>query len=85
MTDLETEGTFIWESGHELSPDVAAHWYPGEPNNVGTEDCVTVGHGDGRMNDLGCITELKFVCQKRPETQQSTIATTLGAGIGIAF
>ena len=65
MTDLNTEGAFTWESGHRLTSDVSAHWYPGEPNNSDNEDCATVGHIDGRMNDLKCDEKVKFVCQKR--------------------
>ena len=71
MTDLNTEGAFTWESGHKLTSDVSAHWYPGEPNNSGNEDCVTVGHADGRMNDLKCSEKVKFVCQKRDRGEES--------------
>ena len=64
LSDLDTEGTFIWESGTELSGDVARHWYSGEPNNAdGNENCVTVGHSDGSMNDMPCQAEVKFICQ----------------------
>ena len=65
MTFLNTQGAFTWESGHKLTSDVSAHWYPGEPNNSDNEDCGTVGHADGRMNDLKCDEKMKFVCQKR--------------------
>ena len=71
LTDLETEGKFVWGSGRPLSEDVAAFWKPGQPNNhYGLEHCTCIVNGV--MMDRICETPSPkdpqphgFVCQKR--------------------
>ncbi len=39
LTDLDVEGTFVWQSNSEEAS--YTHWYPGEPNNFdGQEHCT---------------------------------------------
>ena len=33
MSDVKSEGTFRWESGHALTSDLSKQWCHGEPNN----------------------------------------------------
>ena len=65
LSDEWQEGDFFWgESGTPISPEVAAKFSSGEPNNDGgNEDCVEV-HSD-HMNDQNCGKRQKFVCQYR--------------------
>lgn len=70
LTDKETEGTFVWESGRQLSAEVAAHWNAGEPNDdndAGDQDCVSMYSqmSDG-MADRQCHNEMAYICQRRP-------------------
>ena len=65
LTDLDTEGNFVWDSGSELSADMASHWEPGQPNNWKNKDhCVRV-HKGNMMRDVTCTYKYTFVCQKR--------------------
>lgn len=48
---------------------VSRRWRPGQPDSWtghefghGDEDCAHL-HNDGRLNDLHCLTRLRFVCQ----------------------
>ena len=74
LTDLDTEGKFVWESGRELSDDVAAFWKEGQPNNhYGLEHCTCIVNG--LMMDRICEDPSPkdpephgFVCQKRMQT-----------------
>ncbi|RUS76015.1 hypothetical protein EGW08_016220 [Elysia chlorotica] len=51
MTDIETEGTWLWEDGDELD---YSNWANGEPNNWGPgEDCAVL-KSRGGWNDLPC-------------------------------
>ena len=63
LTDLDNEGTFIWESGRNLTLDVAAYWRSGQPNGKTKENCV--GVKDGEMWDIPCKNAMRFICQKR--------------------
>ena len=61
---MEHEGLFVWDSGHQLTADVATMWEAGQPNNYkGRDDCVHVR--DGTMWDVPCENTYEFVCQKR--------------------
>ena len=60
---MDNEGTFVWDSGYILTPDVAAYWKSGQPNGEDKENCV--GVRDGEMWDVPCNKALRFVCQKR--------------------
>ena len=56
----EIEGTFAWESGSELSPEIRDHWRSyangtSEPNsNKENEDCVGVLVAGSKMYDSKC-------------------------------
>ena len=60
---MENEGTFIWETGHSLTSDVAAYWKSGQPNGQEKENCVVMNKG--KMYDARCSLTMGFVCQKR--------------------
>ena len=59
LTDLATEGKFVWQ--HAFSPlrECYTNWIPGEPNNKENEDCVMIWHnhphkGGWGWNDGSC-------------------------------
>ena len=55
--DLASEGTFVWQVGG----NGYTKWGPGEPNDVGGEDCA---YGiAGLWNDAPCSTSLPYFCQ----------------------
>ncbi|MFH2008712.1 MAG: FG-GAP-like repeat-containing protein [bacterium] len=63
LSDLETEGTFLWVDGQTLG---YAPWNAGEPNDSGgLEDCAAV-YADGLWNDLPCDLERAFLCEDVP-------------------
>ena len=67
---MENEGTFVWESTHNMSRGVAAHWESGQPNGGSKENCVAVKNGE--IWDVPCNKALRFVCQKRPQGMYNT-------------
>ena len=75
LNDRQNEGTWVWESGSQLSAEVAAHWGNSEPNNYQGEDCVVVStHSGLKMHDSDCSSPnfwtfgtIGFVCQKRSD------------------
>ncbi|XP_013882029.1 CD209 antigen-like protein E [Austrofundulus limnaeus] len=74
LTDLETEGSWLWV---DRSPLDKSFWINGEPNNVGNEDCValTVDRADGDLqtwNDFPCRHVARFICEKPPGSAQSS-------------
>ena len=60
---MDYEGTFIWETGHNLTADVATYWKSGQPNGQEKENCVVVSKG--KMYDARCSLTMRFICQKR--------------------
>ena len=70
LNDLENEGSFVWESGRDLSEEVKVHWADDQPNNQdGTDHCVVVFRSHksdiGEMWDTTCDRGYKSVCQKQ--------------------
>ena len=67
LTDAASEGNWMWDDGRSLE---YTHWSPGEPNNVGNEDCAemitdTSASYRGYWNDLPCDRQLfQWVCIK---------------------
>ena len=64
LTDLATEGKFVWQ--HAFSPlREYTNWIPGEPNNMGNEDCVMIWphKGGWGWNDGPCYTNLHALCK----------------------
>ena len=64
LSDLETEGTFLWGNG---TAPTKTFWREGEPNDTGgVEDCggmYTDGDAAGEWNDFDCSTVRAFVCE----------------------
>ena len=64
LNDLAKEGTFVWDSSGK-TPSFT-DWKPGEPNNLGDEDCVRLFvHDFAKWNDAPCHLKSRFVCQLR--------------------
>ena len=65
LTDRVEEGTFVWESGSELSADISAHmdirWNPDDYDYQ--MDCAII-KPDGKIQDRRCEWPKAFVCQK---------------------
>ncbi|XP_056656024.1 pulmonary surfactant-associated protein D-like isoform X2 [Monodelphis domestica] len=60
MTDMKTEGKFIYPTGESLS---YSNWAPGEPNNdKDEEDCVEI-FTNGKWNDKRCGESCLIICQ----------------------
>ncbi|KAI8512191.1 hypothetical protein Bbelb_088300 [Branchiostoma belcheri] len=64
LNDLGHEGRWHWSDGVPLDSCSFKNWYPGEPNNVGNEDCAHLWAGrGGKWNDLACSSKQYFICQ----------------------
>ena len=75
LNDLETEMSFVWESGRSLSDDIKTHWEEDQPNNFQGEDhCVKI-YNSNEMWDTKCSKPFPSVCQKR----------TSGEGVEVLF
>ncbi|XP_029771515.1 pulmonary surfactant-associated protein D isoform X2 [Suricata suricatta] len=60
ITDIKTEGKFIYPTGEPL---VYSNWAPGEPNNNGgAENCVEI-FTNGKWNDKACGERRLVVCE----------------------
>uniref|UniRef100_A0A8C3T0N5 C-type lectin domain-containing protein n=1 Tax=Chelydra serpentina TaxID=8475 RepID=A0A8C3T0N5_CHESE len=59
INDIETEGSFKYLSGEAIG---YSNWAGGEPNNLGTEDCVEI-YSDGRWNDKSCHEKRLIICE----------------------
>ena len=68
---------FVWNSGRNLSLDVAQKWHPDQPDNAnGDEDCATMK--DKGIRDLSCAGDVDgFICQKRGEQVSTKLFGTL--------
>ena len=60
INDRNAEGYFINPDGVRAT---YTNWSPGEPNNVGNEDCVEIYAG-GKWNDISCYSRKAFICDK---------------------
>jgi len=62
--DIEKEGTWKW---NDCTPWEDTIWIPGEPNNMGDEDCLGIRGGgwNWKWNDWKCSLEQEFVCSKK--------------------
>ena len=65
LTDMQAEGTYVWNSGQPLSAEVASHWATTEPDDANDQDCIKIWRG--ALNDMSCRLSSKeiFICQKR--------------------
>ncbi|XP_053243407.1 pulmonary surfactant-associated protein D-like [Podarcis raffonei] len=59
INDMATEGRFEYLNGDVIG---YSNWAPGEPNNLGNEDCVEM-HQDGKWHDRGCTLEWLVICE----------------------
>ncbi|XP_025048539.1 C-type lectin domain family 17, member A [Alligator sinensis] len=59
LSDQDTEAKWLWVDGTSLT---LSFWSSGEPNNAGTENCVTM-LPDGRWNDLHCYKTDYWICE----------------------
>jgi hypothetical protein len=62
LTDQAEEGKFAWVNGRPLE---RSNWRPGQPDNAGDQDCVTLTLTDGKWGDLDCGTPLPYVCEPK--------------------
>ncbi|XP_069835333.1 pulmonary surfactant-associated protein D-like [Dendropsophus ebraccatus] len=59
MNDIVTEGSFRYPNGN---PIIYLNWSPGEPNNLGDEDCVEM-YDNGKWNDKSCGDNRLVICE----------------------
>jgi hypothetical protein len=59
-SDIGNEGTFVWTDGSPVTYD---NWRPGEPNDIGGEDCVELSTVLEGWNDARCTNPHPFVCE----------------------
>ena len=63
-SDLEQEGTFIWEhSGRSLESGFH-HWLTGEPNGGLKENCLHKASWGNGWNDQSCNRSTTFTCER---------------------
>ena len=67
FSDRVVSGSWLWEDG---SAGNYTHWYPGEPNNQGSEHCTELMSSWGqidsnaRWNNSVCSDNWGFICQR---------------------
>ncbi|XP_041352358.1 macrophage mannose receptor 1-like [Gigantopelta aegis] len=61
LSDVQTEGAFVWEDGSVVT---FSKWSPGEPNNNGNEDCVALVPKIKSWIDISCTFSRKYICEK---------------------
>ena len=69
--DQDNEGTFVWP--HLGTTGDYTHWYDGEPNNAGNEDCGQIGiywdlESPYHWNDIRCSAPRAYICEGLPST-----------------
>ena len=66
MTDLATEGDFVWQGTSTSVQEGYTNWHTGEPNNGGgIQDCGQLWHHrNWSWDDLGCDYKQRALCQK---------------------
>ena len=64
LDDIDNENEFVWSDG---SPAGHIKFAPGQPNNFGNQDYVTIWkeiyRSNGDLNDDNCISKNKFLCR----------------------
>ena len=60
MNDIAEEGVFVWDDGSAVTYIKHA---PGEPNNSGNEDCMSILPRHESFNDLACEAQMYFICE----------------------
>ena len=63
INDNRKEGVYKWDDG---LPYTFKNWLQGEPNNYNdpkrNENCVEFRKGDGRWNDISCVSKRPSAC-----------------------
>ncbi|CAL8329538.1 unnamed protein product [Lota lota] len=62
LSDFESESVWTWVDGSPLTRP--RFWAPGEPNNIGDEDCAGVPSSTEKWNDVPCTVKWHWVCEK---------------------
>ncbi|CAL8323336.1 unnamed protein product [Boreogadus saida] len=62
LHDIESESEWKWVDG---SPMNLSLWTPGEPNNVGNEDCAELMPESKTWNDRTCSAERHWACKQQ--------------------
>ncbi|XP_032802542.1 collectin-11-like [Petromyzon marinus] len=61
LNDIQHENNFVFSDGSRLG--LYRNFALGEPNSFGgDEDCVNI-YPNGKWNDIGCHTQLHFICE----------------------
>ena len=64
-TDLEIEGTFVWDYSRNLLSDTYTDWAPGEPNDHnGREDCIEYAISYKAWNDISNSYSRCYICEQ---------------------
>ncbi|XP_019639221.1 PREDICTED: plasminogen-like [Branchiostoma belcheri] len=63
LTNINSEGQWVFEDGQTLESSDYSNWFHTEPNDAdGNEDCAQV-RARGFWNDVRCSTTIGFTCQ----------------------
>ena len=66
LNDMNSEGSYVWDSGMGIS---FTNWATGEPNNINNEDCAHMYNDSfstfGQWNDHVCSTLSSYICEAR--------------------
>ena len=84
-SDATQEGTWVWTVDRNGSTYM--NWGPGEPNNSGEEDCVTIwepGSRAGSWNDDDCTAAHPYVCELTPAADDQRRRATGAAALATA-
>ncbi|XP_061164318.1 MAM and LDL-receptor class A domain-containing protein 1-like [Saccostrea echinata] len=66
--DENSENNFVWTDGGSPSSLTYSNWYPGQPNNVGSnQDCLLMQYPDAgyQWGDVSCTETHPFICESR--------------------
>ncbi|XP_071950820.1 uncharacterized protein [Antedon mediterranea] len=75
LTDVKTEGKFVWVHNGESSTYL--NFNKGEPNDLGSEECVEVYNTSPyKWNDESCKSLRAYVCEKSESTVDVFVGTT---------
>jgi hypothetical protein len=66
-TDVQRQCEFRWMTGEKAFTSEMTkyeNWRPGQPNGYVSEDCAVIDSKTGKWDDVSCVTENMFVCEK---------------------